>query len=453
MNGRPRNPLFWLPEKVGIAGMVRLAVVYLVLVLYGFTYEHFYSTQLTPLFHTRYISYDMIRSSVYTLVNFLTPLAVLPIGTRLRAPGQILAGAFAVFLFIPIPIVFTSMVTPPQFWRIYAILWVSCFMICTLSSLSVDIRRPVVTDAGFRRMLFFLYGFIALAFLYVVATNHVAFVGFDKAHAARDEVTVSGVQGYVLNGYMASFGGLLIIMAVKLRKYYLIVPAIAGFIVCYGTLAERNALLMPAWILYILIAHKLFFRESVPRYLLTVMAPFLIGTLIAEIIGTDDREALLYDAFTLANFRLYSVPGLAFNVYYDFFQTHPLTYWSHINIVSSFVRYPYGEPLSLVMADQYQMGNYNASFIETDGVAAAGLLAVPFISILMGFVLVAVNSCFRGLHPAIFAVAMAGPSITLIDTGLGPGLLTNGLAALAVFVFFAPRTAPWNSWRRRESCQ
>jgi hypothetical protein len=32
----------------------------------------------------------------------------------------------------------------------------------------------------------------------------------------------------------------------------------------------------------------------------------------------------------------------------------------------------------------------------------------------------------------------------LIDTGLGPSLLTNGLIALTVLMLFAPRNASWN---------
>jgi hypothetical protein len=53
----------------------------------------------------------------------------------------------------------------------------------------------------------------------------------------------------------------------------------------------------------------------------------------------------------------------------------------------------------------------------------------------------------RGLNMTLLAILMAGPSIALIDTGLGPGLLTNGLALLALFLTFAAREAPWNLQR------
>lgn len=441
-NARAMAFNFW--HRVHIGEIRRLLTLYTVLVLYSAAYVHFYADQLTPLVHLDFIDYDSAKSGVYTRLMFLTPLAMLPLGTRLRAPGQFIAGALAVLLFIPIPIVFVPMVSTSAFWGIYSLLWISYLSICTLASISLGIYLPVTSERQFRKLLIGVYILFGMGFIYVLATNHLAIVGFDETSAARQDVTVVGIQGYLLVSYITSFGGLLIAMAILLRKYYLVPLAIAGYIVCFAALTERNALLMPAWILYIYFAHKLFFRDSMTRFLVTVMAPFLFGTISAAVIGTEDTQTFLYRAFTLMNLRLFSVPALAFNVYYNFFQTHPLTYWSHINIIMNFVSYPYGEPLSLVMADAYGFGNYNASFLETDGLAAAGTMALPFVSIVFGFILMGVNSCMRNLNLTLIAIVTAGPSIALMDTGIGPSLLTNGLAALTIFLLFAPRGAAWN---------
>lgn len=201
---------------------------------------------------------------------------------------------------------------------------------------------------------------------------------------------------------------------------------------------------MPAWIAYIYLAHKWFYRDSVSKLLITLMAPFLVGMLAIIIVGTTDRGSFIYDAFTLANYRLFSVPAIGFNVYYNFFATHPFTYWSHINIVGGFVSNPYGLSLGEVMEDAYHLGSYNASFLETDGLAAAGVVVLPFISIVFGLVLLALNSSMRGLNVTLLAVVTAGASIALIDTGIGPALLSNGMAFLSVFMLFVPRDASWN---------
>jgi len=221
--------------------------------------------------------------------------------------------------------------------------------------------------------------------------------------------------------------------------------ALVGFLICYVTIEERAAAIMPLWIAFFYFSHKYFFRNSVTRYLLCVMSPFLILVGAAAIIGTSDSESLFYSLFTLATYRIYSVPATAFNVYYNFFHFNPHTYWTHINLVSEFVRNPYGQPLALVMQDSYRAGNYNASFLETDGLAAAGIAALPWICVVFGVILVAINTCARRLDTRALALVMAGPSIAMIDTGIGPSLLTNGVALLALVLLLAPRVAPWTT--------
>jgi hypothetical protein len=433
-----------IPRYWSLAGILRVLALYLLLVLYSAAYEFFYASELTALYHDDYTAFDPGKLGVYQLLCVLTPLAILPLGTRLRAPAQFIVGAAVVFIFIPIPIVFVPMVGEVEFWRVYALLWLGYFAICSMASLAVNIRLPMVTDAGYRRGVFVFFLLAGLAFAYTVATNHFQVVSLDKAHGAQADVTVSGWQGYLLGGYMGSLGGLLIALVIMFRKYYLLPLVLVGYYCCYGTLAERNAVLMPLWIAYVYFAQRWFIRDSLIRYLLTVMAPFLFFFSLSFSLGLEDRMSTFYDLFTLANYRLYAIPAIGFNVYYDFFTINPFTYWSHIGFISNFVHYPYGQPLALVLANAYELGNDNASFLETDGLAAAGPVTLPFISMIFGLVMIAINSCLRGLNVTLWAIVMAAVSVTLIDTGLGPGLITNGLALMAVVLLFAPRNAPWN---------
>jgi hypothetical protein len=433
-----------IPTKWDMASLSRFASLYAVLALYGLAYGYFYSDQLTPLIHDDLTAYDPSKSSVYTLIAFLTPLAILPLGTKLRAPGQFIAAALAVFLFIPIPIVFAAMVGEPEFWSVYALLWLGFLAVCTLSSLSVKLPLPAVSELQFNKAVFALSVLLGIGLLYVLATNRFSIVGLDRAHEERGNVTVSGLQGYLLVGYATSYGGLMAGMALMYRKYWALPFVFAGYVVCYGTLEVRNDAVMPLWILYIYFAHKWYFRDSVIKLLTTLMAPFLLGMFTIALIGEVDRTSLVYDAFTLANYRLYSIPAIGFNAYFNFFATHPFTHWSHITIIGDFVSNPYGQPLGAVMDDAYHQGSYNASFLETDGLAAAGVGVLPFISMLFGMVMLGVNSCMRGLNITLLVVVTAGSSIALTETGIGPGLVTNGVAFLSVFMLFVPRDASWN---------
>jgi hypothetical protein len=432
------------PKQWDLSSLVRLVALYAVLVLYTLVYEYFYEQQLTPLIHDSLTAYDPSKSSVYAIIAFLTPLAILPMGTKLRSPGQFIAASLCVFLFIPIPIVFASMVGEPEYWTVYTLLWLGCLALCTLSSLSARLPFPAVSERRFNLVFSVVCVLIAVGMLYILATNRFALVGLNQAHEERGSITVAGLQGYLVVGYATSYGGLMVAMALMYRKYWAVALAFAGFVICYGTFETRNAALMPAWITYIYLAHKWYFRDSVAKLFTTLMAPFLLGVLTIALLGHVDQKSFIYDAFTLANYRLFAVPAIGFNAYYVYFATHPLTYWSHITLIGDYISNPYGQSLGDVMADAYHQGSYNASFLETDGLAAAGPSVLPLICLVVGLVLLAVNSCMRGLNVTLLAVLMAGSQIALIDTGLGPGLLTNGLALLAVFMLFVPRGIPWN---------
>ena len=435
------NPRPW---TISIRGAARLLVLYLVLVLFSVAYEFFYATQLTYLYHDDYTAFDLSKPGVYTLLCFLTPLALLPIGTRFRAPAQLIVGAAAVFIFIPIPIVFVAMVSTTEFWQVYSLLWVSYLVVSSLASLSVNIRLPEVSEVRYQRTL--LIGLLVggLLFAYTIATNHFAVVSLDKSHAAQADVTVVGWQAYLIGGFLGSFGGLLVAFAIMFRRYFLIPLALIGYYCCYGALSERDAMLMPLWIAYIFFMQRFFFRGSVTRYVVTVMTPFLFFFLLSLALGLEDRKSFFYDLITLTNYRLYSIPAISFNVYYHFFENNPHTYWSHIGVIGNFVRYPYGQPLAVVLQNAYELGNDNASFIETDGIAAAGMVVVPFVSLIFGLVMVGINSCLRGLNITLCTIVMAGVGVVLIDTGIGPALVTNGLALMSIVLMFAPRDAQWN---------
>ena len=430
-------------RPIGLNALAQATGLYVLLVAYSAVYEYFYHYQLTPLFGDMFTAYDPTRPGTYLAIALLTPLAVLPIGARLRGPGQFIAGSLAVLLFIPIPIVFVPMTTPGEYWSVYALLWTGYLILCSLSSLDVDLGIRMLDEAQFRLLLKVVFAIVGLGLLYVMLTDRIRLVSLSAAHAARHEVTVSGLQAYLIPSYVSSFGGLLLAFAMVYRRYYLAPIALAAFVLCYAAIEERTAAIMPFWIAFIFLGQKYFFRDSVIRFVLCIMAPFLALVGIAAIVGTANRESVFYSLFTLATYRVFSIPAIAFNVYYNFFHFNPHTYWSHINIVSKYVDNPYDSPLALVMNNAYRLGNYNASFLETDGLAAAGTVALPWICAFFGLVLVFLNSCLRGLGVRVIGLVIAGSCIVLMDVGIGPALLTNGLVLVALILLFAPRISPW----------
>jgi hypothetical protein len=427
-------------EDANLDAIWRLLILYMALVLYGYGYELYYAYQLTPIyFGDALIRYDASRSLDYRLVEFLTPLALLPIGTRLRTAGQYIMGPLSVIIFIPVPIVFIPMATGERFWTIYVLFWLGILIAARCSALSFSIHIKPLSERGFKHLFYAVTTFFFVALAATTATSGISFVTFAETGSARQLSNLSALGGYAIYMFSYSFGGFIIAMAFVYRKFLIVGLAVLGFVICYGVHSIKLAALAPFWLLYIVLARKYFFRDSMVRYFIAVMAPLIILSLLTLGGLEGTRGSLLEAAFALTSFRLFTIPALGFNIYYDFFLSHPLTYWSHINIIGAFVHYPYSDSLPVIMRDTYNMGTYPAAFPMMEGLAAGGPESLPLIFAVFGFCLIGINTAMRNVPLWQLAAIMAIPSLAFIDVGLGTALVSDGIGILAITLSLAPK--------------
>ena len=73
-----------------------------------------------------------------------------------------------------------------------------------------------------------------------------------------------------------------------------------------------------------------------------------------------------------------ALPSSALDFYNDYFSTHDLTYFCQISFLKPLVDCPYTDPLAIVMAKTYHLGNFNASLFATEGIASVGPALAPF---------------------------------------------------------------------------
>jgi hypothetical protein len=133
-------------------------------------------------------------------------------------------------------------------------------------------------------------------------------------------------------------------------------------------------------------------------------------------------------------------PSIALDVYNDYFSTHDLTHFCQVSFLKSFIDCSYAEPLSIVMAKSYHLGNMNASLFATEGIASVGLIWAPFAVLGCGLVISLANRLSSGL-PSNFILLSGGilPQIFL-NVPLTTTLLTNGAALLFLLWYITPRT-------------
>ncbi len=193
----PHRKLEANPAQLGdLRSWLAYAGLYGFLVLYSIAYKYFLSNQLLN-FRGDFLFVDDLRATDYWFVIFLTPLAILPIGSRVRSAGQYLVGLLDIFIFIPIPIVFLALLPSPQFWTVYAFLWTGIFISNALSQFELPVGMVQLQPRSFKRVLAIVLVFIGIELL-VLARAGIHFVALADVAEARAETSIGTVGGYAI---------------------------------------------------------------------------------------------------------------------------------------------------------------------------------------------------------------------------------------------------------------
>jgi hypothetical protein len=106
-------------------------------------------------------------------------------------------------------------------------------------------------------------------------------------------------------------------------------------------------------------------------------------------------------------------------------------------LAKTFLYCPYAEPLSVLMANKYHLGNLNASLFATEGTASVGPLLAPLAALACGLVIALGNHASAGLSARLLSGGMLVP--ILLNVPLTVALLTNGGAFLFLLWYLTPR--------------
>jgi hypothetical protein len=168
---------------------------------------------------------------------------------------------------------------------------------------------------------------------------------------------------------------------------------------------------------------------------LSLLVPVLAGILLIILLRV---HATPY--FSLVNFRMLAVPSNGIDVYNDYFSSHDLTYFCQISILKPMINCPYREPLSVVMENTYNLGNFNASLLATEGTASVGPLFAPISVFVCGLVFALGNRLSAGLPPRFILISAAILTQVFLKVPLTTALLTHGAGILFLRWYLTPRS-------------
>jgi hypothetical protein len=319
--------------------------------------------------------------------------------------------------------------------RLSAYLSLATFM---LPVLFLSVPLPRLVALGAKAMMRLMYALLLLSLIVLVsnATYGVTFVGVE----AVGELRYGLLRPLWLRYATGATTGALLPFAFAWfavhRRPYLALGSLLLLACFYPVLLNKTVLLAPLWLLLLLALFTLF--EPRRATVITTLLPMLAGLVLIALGRVFDPIRHMADfAHGFVNFRMLATPSSAMDVYFDFFSSHPLTHFCQVNLVRVLFGCNY-EELGVVFANQYHLGNFNASLFATEGIASVGLVWMPLSIFLCGLLLSVGNSLSRRLPPVLIAVSSGVVIQGLLNAPLSTTLLSNGLLVLFLLWYIAP---------------
>jgi hypothetical protein len=281
--------------------------------------------------------------------------------------------------------------------------------------------------------------YLTTAILIVCAYDGFHFVGLSGMVQYRNELaqTHSRLIEYVIgniNGALIPFA----FACFLVRKRWLMLTALCAVSLLFYpvTLTKISLLVAPFMIFMAAISSRFEARTCV---ILSLLVPLIVGLLAVVGVESTDATSARSVIFMILNFRLLAIPAISLEHYFAFFSDHPLTHFCQISLLKPMIACPYSDQLGPVFANQYHLGNMNASLFATEGVASVGPMLAPIVALVCGLVIALGNKVSEGLPPRFVLISAAVIPHVLLNVPLSTALVSDGFGVLLLLWCVTPR--------------
>lgn len=308
---------------------------------------------------------------------------------------------------------------------------------------NIPLRRPDLSQAVIARVALLL-----LVSSFAVLIGDISYgASFGNPYgAARNAVVRPALLNYLTGVTIGAVLPYLFAHFASRRRWIAAAGVLLFALGFYPVVNNKTVLLLPVWLPFLF---WLFGRFN-PR-LATVLAfliPMIIG-LAAFAVLAADKDYVLFSAI---NLRFLAIPSLALDQYADFFAHRELTRFCQITVLRHVTACPYGE-LGPTLGAIYRDGNFNASFLATEGIASVGLALAPVSALVCGLVLSVGSMVSRHLSPRFIAVSSGIAVQAIMNVPLTTGLLSNGIALLFLLWWLTPKRQAEASHHQQQSAR
>jgi hypothetical protein len=312
------------------------------------------------------------------------------------------------------------------------------FLVPALFITSPIKQRLVLSPAAFEKLLSFIL-ILAAAIIAIGIFYNFRLVGIDAIYNFRDTLEFPPWLGYAIGATSNALLPFAFACFLARANRWRAAAALLLLLLFYPITLTKLALFAPFWLLFLALLSRFF--EARTSVVLSLFLPITAGVILALLfkLGALSYQQII-NFFGAINFRMIAIPSSALDFYNDFFSTHSLTQFCQISLLRPLVSCPYNDPLSIVMAKTYQLGNFNSSLFATEGIASVGPALAPVVMLGCGLLIALGNRLSAGLPPRFILISGAALPQILLNVPLTIALLTNGAALLFLLWYLTPRT-------------
>lgn len=381
------------------------------------------------------------------LAWFLAAVPGLWMPIQLVRPSQLSYWVLYVTVFIPsmfVPL-YVGLDTPGEISLLMVTLFAGFAIIggCYLLPL-LRLRPPRISLQLFWKGFGGATAVLAL-WLLVVFRNDMRFFSFNDIYDLRkiqNDVSEGTLVNYAFMLLTGAFNPFLIAYGLFRKRKWVLAAGILGQLLVYGVGGTKGSILS---ILFIPGFYALL--RSGPR---SFGLKIIFGTLaVAGTLCFSYRLAayqpeplqLHWLVLFVVLMRTLSANAMLTGWYYNYFQTNPHTFFSHVRGVDWLVHYPYQKSVAMEIGSVYMGPNDpdpTAHFWATDGIGGLGLPGILVVSALCAAVFWALDSASQRHDPRIAALVTTYAAYNISNISLFTSLFSGGLALLIVLLYLMP---------------
>jgi hypothetical protein len=382
---------------------------------------------------------------LFAWVLSVTPCLWMPI--RLTRPSQLAYWVLYITVFIPSMFVpfYAGLDSPGEISLLMLTLYAgmavigSCYRLPLLRLRLVRVPRRI-----FWKWFGGITAILALWMLFVFH-QHMQILSFNDIYDQRDiqnDISEGTLVNYAFMLLTGAFNPFLMGCGLFYRRKWLFLAGVLGQVLVYGVGGTKGSILSIVFSPGFYVLFKIGRRPFALKLVFGTLV--LVGVLCASYVfaGYDPVPLQLHwVALFVVLMRTFGINGLMTAWYYNFFQTNPHTFYSHVRGVNWFVHFPYERSAALEIGAVFMGGNDadpTANFWATDGIGALGLPGVLLISVLCALVFWVLDSAAQKHDPRLAALVTCYAAYNMSNISLFTSLFSGGLAILIFSLYLMP---------------